>query len=321
MLCFSLLVKHNIQSTILVQDPENWKNIGIIGINVGLLKPDLDQVREKFPEFSFAVEEKKSLLYTDHQSWSPAATVERKTPVRFRTDEWHAVERATAELLISADETSKENPNPNGGVYAVVPAHMLLEEEQRERYASGTNMISLSREEVERKTTRTSFSLQLVENMKVFDLRHPPLLCYRHWFTTTLERSHASVENRGLAQGMTVTTCPLQECACIREGECHHLYMNDIALMCIDHTAAQEVQQMLKDKLPQRVEKLKNIGSKKHLETLCRKKQNIVIGEGRGQLTRMPCNLFTEKERNERQKYAMHLPFILTSTNFKHERQ
>ena len=68
MLRFSLLAKHGIQSTILVQDPENWKSIGIIGVNVGTLKQDLDDVRERFPEFSFAVEEKRSQLYTNH--WS-----------------------------------------------------------------------------------------------------------------------------------------------------------------------------------------------------------------------------------------------------------
>ena len=68
MLRFSLLTKHGIQSTILVQDPENWKSIGIIGANVGTLKQDLDDVRERFPEFSFALEEKRSQLYTNH--WS-----------------------------------------------------------------------------------------------------------------------------------------------------------------------------------------------------------------------------------------------------------
>ena len=68
MLRFSLLAKHSIQSTILVQDPENWKSIGIIGVNVGTLKRDLDDVRERFPEFSFAVEEKRSQLYTNHRS-------------------------------------------------------------------------------------------------------------------------------------------------------------------------------------------------------------------------------------------------------------
>ena len=68
MLRFSLLAKHGIQSTIFVQDPENWKSIGIIGVNVGTLKQDLDDVRERFPEFSFAVEEKRSQLYTNH--WS-----------------------------------------------------------------------------------------------------------------------------------------------------------------------------------------------------------------------------------------------------------
>ena len=68
MLRFSLLAKHGIQSTILVQDPEDWKSIGIIGVDVGTLKRDLDVVRERFPEFSFAVEEKRSQLYTNHQS-------------------------------------------------------------------------------------------------------------------------------------------------------------------------------------------------------------------------------------------------------------
>ena len=68
MLRFSLLAKHGIQSTILVQDPEDWKSIGIIGVDVGTLKRDLDDVRERFPEFSFAVEEKRSQLYTNHQS-------------------------------------------------------------------------------------------------------------------------------------------------------------------------------------------------------------------------------------------------------------
>ena len=51
-----------------VQDPENWKSIGIIGVNVETLKRDLDDVRERFTEFSFAVEEKRSQLYTNH--WS-----------------------------------------------------------------------------------------------------------------------------------------------------------------------------------------------------------------------------------------------------------
>ena len=68
MLRFSLLAKHGIQSTILVQDPENWKSIGIIGVNVGTLKQDLDDVRVRFPEFSFEVEEKRSQLYTNHRS-------------------------------------------------------------------------------------------------------------------------------------------------------------------------------------------------------------------------------------------------------------
>ena len=66
---FSLLVKCDIiRLTVLVQDLENWGSIVIIGINVGTLKPDLDDVRERFSEFTFVVKEKRSSLYTNQRS-------------------------------------------------------------------------------------------------------------------------------------------------------------------------------------------------------------------------------------------------------------
>ena len=49
-----------IRSTVLVQNPKNW--IGIIGIDVGTQKPDLDDVRKRYPEFTFVVREKKELV-------------------------------------------------------------------------------------------------------------------------------------------------------------------------------------------------------------------------------------------------------------------
>ena len=56
-----MLVKRDIiRSTVLVQNPKNW--IGIIGIDVGTQKPDLDDVRKRYPEFTFVVREKKELV-------------------------------------------------------------------------------------------------------------------------------------------------------------------------------------------------------------------------------------------------------------------
>ena len=64
LLCFSLLTKHSIKSAILVQNPDDWKNIAVIGVNLTRMEADLAALQDDFPLFKITFEERSNPFNT-----------------------------------------------------------------------------------------------------------------------------------------------------------------------------------------------------------------------------------------------------------------
>ena len=316
LLCFSLLTKHSIKSAILVQNPDDWKNIAVIGVNLTRIERDLAALQDDFPLFKITFEERSNPFNTKQ---FVAAELEKRKNGKLREADWQTDSVATIEMLVTANDRSRVYPRAKDPVYAVVAAHLVLDERLRQLYIDNCPQFALSyRSEVEGQTTKTSFAIRAINNQSVFDLEHPPLLCYRYHFSTILEPGHDNPEDAHLSQGMTMTTCPTIECPGeIEGGECHHIYLNDIALLRVKDEQTKEIQATLNKVHVKRhkINKLKRIKSRKQLEILCRRKAEISIGGASGHLIKFPKEIFEDSNEFERKKSAVHLPFILTSSD------
>ena len=304
------------RSAIIVQHPADSTRMVIVGIGVQKLLPEQEELRKKFPDHTITVKQKESLLYTNHLAWESALQVEKKVPAGLRTSRWVSEEVATTELLVSADEMSKENPLPEGAVYAVVPAHMALLPEERLRYVTDTSLIGVNRTDVEKRTTSTSFAIRTANNERAFDLRLPPLLCYR--YTTDIQAALDTSQSQP-TEADTIA-CPTEECCEELVDECHHCYMNDIALMLVEREHALDIQNILVNMQKERVEKIRRIKSRSHLEKLCRRRHEVMIGGAHGHLIRLPIDRLTKKDKSGG-GYALHLPFVLSSRDNEGNRQ
>ena len=301
----------------IIQDPENWTNIVVTGVNVKSMQTDLNQLNTDFPEFMISYNEQDQPLFSKQfVSDLPAEVEIRKAGSIIKSDSGRE-SYATIELLVAAQDLSKVSPHAKNAVYAVVAAHLILDSNLRQRYIDDSSRFALSyRPDVEAQTTKTSFVIRTKDKKKVFDLQHPPLLSYRYYFTTTWEQSSENQQDVNPLQGMAVTMCPELECRDeIKDGECHHSYLNDIALIRVGHHEAKDLWKCLKAAHVERrqVNEIKRIKSRKHLDLLCKKKKRIAIGEATGHLIRFPKQFVQPSSEKTENMFAVHLPFILTS--------
>ena len=218
------MTNYSIDSALLVQDPENWKHIAVIGVNVESMEPDLAALKKEFPSFKITLENRTDPFYTKQfANGNPVPVkVEKRTTGKLGESRWYKDAFGTMELLVTAIDKSRFDTRAKKSVYAVVSGHMVLGKKLCRLYIDNHHQFSLSyRQEVEGKASSASFFIHSKNEVAVFDLEHPPLLCYRYNFETTLEPSHNNPVDANLSQGMTITKCPTQECPTdIKDGEC-----------------------------------------------------------------------------------------------------
>lgn len=328
MLFYSLFETHKIESGIIVQSPANWRSAAIIGVGVGVLQPELETLKKEFPGFQLTLKRKKKSVITNFLTRQRVLSVTMRTPSALKTHDWAVAGSATLELLVSAEPVSKRNMKSSRMVYAVMPAHLFLSAEQRETFADVNYKIEWGREEIEKKTTRTSFAIEMLPSaqdaeidtpescLEVSDLIHPPLFCYRYLCPTASNKAPKDVDSADTTSNLTVVQkCPFNECDEFCKPECHHLYLNDLALVSIETSQADELQNRLKDAQPSRHERLRRISSKRHLSRLCQRGNRIVIGNMSGKLVRLPYDPLGKQEECTKHKYAVYLPFIIKSTD------
>lgn len=310
-----------------MQNPLKWTSLAITGVGVEVLRPELATLTERFPRFKFTLRRKRSHVYTKRLNWNPALVVERSSPARYKTPHWKVEDWATVELLISAERMSSKDPKAGRAVYAVVPAHLLLDATQRISFATVNYNLDMAREEIERKTTQTSFAIGKRSNStccqhvqygstqslsEAFDLKHPPLFSYRHWFSASTHSSNTTGFLDSASHRFIAAKCSTDEGRNEMPEECRDIYMNDVGLLSMETWQADIAQQTLKDMQPNRVERIKEV-NESYLRRLCQRKQAVAIGNATGHLIRLPYDLHRKQEESNRMRYAMHLPFILTS--------
>lgn len=306
---YSLLQKHGIHDHTFELHPLDEKCIVLTGSEIELLKPEKSLFEQKFPRFQ--------LMLTKRTFKQLGLKIEKKSTGEYRSPEWITQSCATIGLLVSARENNKNNPHPDGGVYAVAPAHLVLEPDQCQRYSVVGHPISCTREEVEKKTTCTRYAIELTDPHidSNFDLSHPPLISYRYWFTTENEPKIKGMASGVGSMGAKISTCPIDPTSRrshVKKNECHHIFMNDIALLSVDRENVCKIQEIIQQLQPPNVGKLMNI-TREHVNRLCRRKQKIAIGTASGELRNMSTGLYEVREQQDQKLRAVHFPFILTS--------
>lgn len=328
--------KHKIEPGILVQNPLKRTSLAITGVGVEALRPDLPTLMKRFPAFKLTLGPQSSHVYTKYLNWNPALVVAKISPEIYKTPPWKVEDAATVELLISAEQMSAMDPNAGRAVYAVINAHLFLNATQRKSFAAVNYNLDMARVEIEGKTSQTSFaigkrgrsnSLQDVQNnltqnpSEVFGLKHPPLFSYRHWYSASAQTQSSDEPGNGYGDPMDITMDIAMETAMdIDEPgndapeECRDIYMNDVGLLAMETWQADRVQQTLKAMQPKRLERLKTV-DKKFLKEICQRKQAVAIGNATGHMSESPHDLHGKQEESKQTRYAMHLTFIITSTD------
>ena len=222
-------------------DHSKENQIVVTGINVDVLKDDLALLEREFPNYTFATVPKHGQNYTKASCGQESpAKVERRAPKSFRTSEWEVVKQASTQLLVSATEMSKSEVPKAPAAYAVIPAHLILDEDKCEKYASADSSIQHCREDVERTTTRTRFAMRVAEKPdKMFYFRHPPLFGYRHWYKTVHD-SHHSVSVSAAESTETLTEAGIASRdstnGCISGVEADHKNSEQQGIVFVDVT-------------------------------------------------------------------------------------
>jgi len=131
---------------------------------------------------------------------------------------------ATSALLVIADTPSQTNFNSEKTIYCIMPAHVLFTDE-RDKGAEADKSpwgkevgatIRTIREKVSQHLKGCMHWVQLeTTNDTKIDLRQSAMFCYRHW-------SYQS--DRGIP-------CPEGKCMMQYGQTCHHMFMNDVAIL------------------------------------------------------------------------------------------
>ena len=312
-----------------IQDPTDDSKVHIHGVQLELVSPEHRvNIQSRFPNFEIEFFEDTQQTHVQ----SMAGIVKKHLSV---SNSWQpSQKRVRCELLIYADEMKAREPIRMTAVYAVVPAHLIFEEDQphnqnirqvlvqptdgRYIYDHPTHDIDESRRAAEQKTTRTRYTIETDSRqtmLTVFDynLSHPPLFCYRQCFfikESKLTETKEDYTRRG--QGVKVRSCPVEFCRYIERSECRHSYMNDLALLYIAPIDQKLVIDMMNgvtrcsSQYP--IKSLLQINSMDEVENMCNQQRKIAIAGYIGRLCRPPM-LIEEEEL----QYAIRLPFILPS--------
>ena len=284
----------------------------MIGVNVKRMAADFSKLEKEFSQsfHKITLEESEDDFYTEEL----ACKVEKREPC---DDGWSRANSATLELLVTAKDLSNADKRAKDPVYAVAPAHVVLDQEMLKDYkADYGEFMDEYRKKVEACSTSTCFSIctQTHDELK-FDLQQPPLICYRHHYPTSKKAEHDDLSDQQEVQENSLTRCPTEECI-QHDGECPHIYMNDVALIEVKPDQAKEILTCIKTTEVPRfvVNQLKRIQSEEQLNKLCAKKRPIAIQNATGHLIKLPKRVFQASHSSETQKkYAAHLMFILTS--------
>ena len=317
----------------IIQDPTDDHNVHIFGAEAKLIsQQNGKQLKEKFGDFHIEFHDDEWPTHTQRM----AGIVKKKSPMR---SVWQSGDtNVRCELLVFADEMKGSNPVNGSAVYAVVPAHLIFENHpfaphvdrcqmqptnESYFYDLPTHDITHSREEAEQKTTRTRYTIespQLDEMLSLpdCDLSHPPLFAYRQSLAIKTELIAKNERNRLMrCQGVKVRSCPTETCQKLSESECHHLYMNDLAMLYVSTTDNREFVNMMKvvtrytSPFPMR--RHKRIETMDEVDQLCRRRVKIAIGDCRGRLCTAPISqMYSTSVKEDPAQLAIRLPFVLT---------
>ena len=319
-----------VKRAMVIQDPTNDKRVHIHAVQLELVQ--LEQrvnLESRFRKFEIKFFNDTRPSHTQ----SMAGIVKKQF---FHDDSgWQPFpKRVRCELLVYADEMKAREPITKHAVYAVVPAHLIFEENQPLDqnisqvlvqptdsgyiYDHPTHDIDESRRTAEQKTTRTRYTietdhLQTMLTVSDYNLSHPPLFCYRQcFFIKESKLAETREDYTGRGQGVKVRSCPVEFCHSVERSECRHLYMNDLALLYIAPIDQESVVNLMKVvtrySLKHPMMSLLSINSMDDVANMCNQGREIAIAGYKGRLCRPPMLI----EEGEFQ-YAIRLPFILTS--------
>lgn len=131
----------------------------------------------------------------------------------------------TSALSVIADTPSQTDFNSEKTIYCIMPAHVLFTDEQRDKGAEADKSrwgkevgatIRTIREKVSQQLKGCMHWVQLeTTNDTKIDLRQSAMFCYRHW-------SYQPDEE---------IPCPEGKCTMQYGQTCHHMFMNDVAIL------------------------------------------------------------------------------------------
>lgn len=315
-------------NAVTMQSSENWKEILVVGENVSSIQGELERAlkaNQKLQCFEVLYENKTSFT---KEKLSLIVSKSRKMD---NNHNWGDVRYTTSELIVKAEEKDKFENNrvTPGALFAVVPAHFVLNREQNTtaRLPIEQNITAVlnnatgpyecdhhlseninanhealdadSDDEIEIRRTREGFEAKTSrrkywaqdendkDNKKV-DLKQPILFCRR--------------ERILLREGIV---CPVEKCRDLQAYTCHHMYMNDTALIPLELKDAYRFQETLQ--IPSLKHSIMPVESIDQLQQLHRDHRRIQVREKFGHLEIM--GVYEEGADD----YAHHLNFVLTS--------
>ena len=312
-----------------VQSPTNDNEVHVHGGKLELVSEERTAIlKNRFPKFEIKFFEDTRQNHTQIM----AGIVKKHYSIHH---EWKPFNKsAQCELLVYADEMKQKEPIRKYAVYAVLPAHLIFDEDPPHNqnynqvllqptdsgyfYDHPTHDIKESRRVAEEMTTCTRYTIEAAPSQLSVDdynLSHPPLFSYRQRFLLNPANLVETPEDyRMRSQGVKVKICPFNICLSIERRECRHLYMNDLALLYIAPKDKKDEVNLMKlvtsFSSPYSMGKLLSINSMDQVENMCGRRLEIAIASYEGYLCRPP---IAREDGNS--PYAIRLPFILTSSS------
>lgn len=173
---------------VLTSDPYE---IIVMAPNASKLKNSFD-LMSKGCEFNI-ITENGGPLFTKHRKGKKISADLKVVVERLVDNEYQPEKQTACELILIGRNRSVIEPDPQGSLYVVVPAHLVLTDEECKDIASGKSNIQKVRDSVGARSSHTRLYLESSDTAERFDLSRQPLLCYRHYYDGT-KRSSASDE-------------------------------------------------------------------------------------------------------------------------------
>ena len=308
MIIVRLCKRSQVKKPMIITAPNHPKKFLLVGNNIESIEEQFKVDRgNMFSDVTVAMKNKKGSLYTKQYT---RVTVQQKKAQYPNIAEWQDDEQTSCEMFVKAEVRNKDQPDEHGAVYAVVPAHLVLSQEQSEQTADSSSAISRTRREVEKETTKRRYVCKVpgqVETAKL-DLKHPPLFVFRHWQAELDDMSKQATSTSVLEVGPnqkhpTDYDCPENKCRLEFETQlCPHMFLNDIALLHIDLKHFEHIQNEIESEISCNIFEFT---LQEHLNLLRNSNQKIAIGKFEGRLVPYPVSI------NE--QYGFHITFVLTS--------